>query len=90
MARNIRTEFDWALERAHLGEGPKPDCLGHPDEFVDYHTLPTAEEAELLCERCPLLALCAADANRRRPAWGIRGGKVYVNGRRAHAKPRGT
>ncbi len=82
MARRYRSPFDHALERAWIGEGPTPDCHERPAEFVDYSHAPEPEVAALMCERCPLLALCADDAKRRRPAWGVRGGSAWAAGKR--------
>ncbi|MDL5351132.1 WhiB family transcriptional regulator [Microbacterium sp. zg-YB36] len=74
------------MNLAHIGEGPQPDCWEHSDEFSDYEMadMPDRETAELLCSRCPLLQVCAANARHRKPAWGVFGGVAYVNGRQAH------
>lgn len=87
-----KSDFDVALERAHVGDVhprtgkpyPQPLCADRPAEFVDYELRPSAREAMALCGPCPLFDLCAADARRKRPAWGIRAGVVWVRGRRAH------
>ena len=60
--------------------------------------MPTKEDAELLCERCPLMTgvgkpgqagyipaeICLKNARHRKPQWGVLGGKVWIQGRQAH------
>jgi hypothetical protein len=89
-------EFTGYLNAAHIGEEPNPSCIGHEDEFVDYEIedLPTKEDAELMCERCPIgelmpvkpeyAGLCKRNARHVRPYWGVQGGIVWVEGRQAH------
>lgn len=78
-----------ALNKAHVGEGPQPLCHERPEEYVDYgYPLPTARQAEELCIECPLYLLCRKAAKHKPPAWGIRGGLVYVQGRQVQLMAR--
>jgi hypothetical protein len=79
------------MNEAHAGDGPAPDCWGHEDEYADYAPadMPDKELAELLCERCPLLAICGANARHRRPAYGVWGGVAWTAGRQAHLMKEG-
>lgn len=83
----MRDKFFHALEASHNGDGPAPDCDQRPDEFVDYEVRPTPEDAEIMCSACPLLTLCRDSARRRKPAWGVWGGEVWVSKRRVHLLP---
>lgn len=74
--------FDKALRlAAETGENV-PNCQGRSAEFVDYDDddLPTAEDAYRMCYGCPLIELCANYAEQERPAWGVHGGVVWING----------
>ncbi len=88
--RAFDAALDAAAEEAALNvpakerRYPDPHCLNRPDLFVDYVIPPSAEEAEELCDGCPLFALCRASARRAKPAWGVWGGVAYVDGRSAH------
>lgn len=75
-----------ALNLAHEGEGPEPDCKDHSDEFVDFplSEAPDEELASLLCSRCPLIKECLANARHRKPAHGVWGGRLWIGGRQAH------
>lgn len=92
-----------AMNRAHVGEGPDPDCKDHSDEFVDYEMrdMPNEELAALLCSRCPFktghgkpgdadyipVDVCLANARHRKPSHGVYGGRVFINGRQAALMP---
>lgn len=91
MVRRARTkhdlpEYTQALNDAHSGAGPAPDCDGLQSEFADYsiEDLPSKSLAELMCERCPLLDICNKNARHVRPNWGVVGGIAWVEGRQAH------
>lgn len=71
--RNPETELRHAITK--LGINPK--CLGLEWYFVDYSTPPERSVAQKMCRGCPLLELCDEAAQKRRPAWGVWGGKVY-------------
>lgn len=83
--------YDGALQDANLDDRglartrkPQPLCLERPDEYVDYdYPLPSPEAAEALCAPCEIREACLANAKHRKPAWGIWGGLIWVNGRQA-------
>lgn len=80
------TDFELALEFAHSQPErfPQPYCKDEPGLYADYgYPLPSPEDAAELCEPCPLRLLCAEHARKRRAAWGIWGGQVWVQGRQA-------
>lgn len=54
-----------------------PKCIGAEPLYVDYQRPPSRADAAALCRGCPLLELCDEAARKRRPAWGVWGGKVY-------------
>jgi hypothetical protein len=97
--RNL-PEWDKALNDAHEevqdedgNFAPQPLCLDKPGEWADYgYPLPKARVAEALCEPCLLRELCLRNAKHKPPAWGIVGGKVWIDGRQAallaHDDPR--
>lgn len=74
---------DAELRYAMSEGGIEPKCAGLSWHFVDYVKPPTRLEAELMCSGCPLLDLCSKAAQKRRPAWGVWGGRVYGVARRS-------
>lgn len=77
-------EFEIAIAQAEKDPNrPQPACVGHSDEFVDYEPedVPDEETAALLCERCPLLALCYKSATKSKPEWGVWGGVAWYQGK---------
>ncbi len=78
-------EFSEALHRAEQDpKAPQPLCKGRYDEFLNYTSSPSKEEARALCAGCPLLMMCAASARQQRPAWGVQGGIAWERGRQSH------
>lgn len=68
---------------------PHPKCDDNPGPYADYgYPLPTQAEAEALCEGCwfyeQLNNVCLRNGKHRAPAWGIRGGVAFVEGRQVH------
>lgn len=61
----------------------EPLCVDDPSAYVDYpeDDPPTAMEAYLMCQGCPVLLECARFATAYKPAVGVWGGEVYRNGR---------
>lgn len=80
--RKNTLEFDIKLAQARRDpKRPQPACIDHSDEFCDFEVPPDEETAALLCERCPLLALCYESATKSKPAWGVQGGVTWLEGR---------
>ena len=63
---------------------PDPLCIDAPEEYVDYVSPPDRATAAAMCNDCPLLDLCLANARRTRPAWGVWGGIAWAQGRQVH------
>lgn len=68
----------------------KGTCHGEWDKWTDYtaDTMPTAQQARLMCEGCPLFAACANNADATNPSWGVWAGERWVYGRRYDAGQR--
>jgi hypothetical protein len=68
------------LWKAYRSNDPK--CLNREDLYIDYEeeNTPTAEQAYLMCEGCPVLVECARMANAYKPPLGVWGGSVWING----------
>lgn len=64
-------------------DSEKPRCAENPGPWIDYpdDDRPTAREAYLMCQGCPMLLECARFATAYKPAVGVWGGEVYVDGR---------
>lgn len=79
-AAEVKAEFEYYLGEASAN-GWKPNCYKEPEEFTDFDPKhpPTADEAEMLCWRCPLLEICDEYARTVKPEIGIHGGRVWVN-----------
>lgn len=60
-----------------------PNCQNRANEFVDYEEEdePSAGDAYLMCEGCPMLVECARFANTYKPPVGVWGGQVWRNGK---------
>lgn len=82
-------EFDKTLKMVDT------KCKDKPREFVDWNAdavdvseVPTPDYAASLCEGCPfsnasngpLAGMCDAQAEAKRPAWGVFDGKVWIFG----------
>ena len=61
----------------------EPNCSENPGPYIDYPEgqEPSTIEAYLLCKDCPVLLECARFANAYRPAVGVWGGEVYIDGK---------
>lgn len=84
----------WLEFQDRLDEGRTP-CFENPERFSDFNDprypedrleqggnpFPTAQEAEALCEECPLLNICLEFALKQREDFGVYGGKRIVGGR---------
>lgn len=65
-------------------------CRDKNEKWMDYDAahIPTPIEAALMCNNCPMLALCANSAvaqnkdDEMAPGWGVWGGEVWVYGKR--------
>jgi hypothetical protein len=59
------------------------NCANNPGPFVDYDEddTPTPLEAYVLCQGCPALLECARFATAYKPAVGVWGGEVYIDGK---------
>ena len=57
-------------------------CKGEPGPWTEYTStsIPTAEEASLLCKGCPLFQGCANAAYVQTPGWGVWAGEVWLYG----------
>lgn len=51
-----------------------------PDEATGV-PMPTSEQAAEMCVSCPVLEMCAAWADKEKPAWGVVGGDVWLDGK---------
>jgi len=71
--------FDKALTLASRTGRKVPKCDGKSGLYSDYgdDSVPTQEDAELMCAGCPLLKQCEAFARLERPTHGVWAGQVY-------------
>lgn len=78
VARQAWKRFNEALKQV------EPDCAGKSERYVDYpeENRPSPGRAKIMCANCPLYELCNEFARLERPAHGVWGGHVYVDGRR--------
>lgn len=75
---------DRAAEALHKKlDREKPNCADSPGPYIDYPEVspPTPMEAYLMCQGCPVLLECARFASAYKPAVGVWGGEVYIDGR---------
>jgi hypothetical protein len=63
---------------------PQPKCVERFDLYVDYDKPPNEEEAKELCSGCPLLDICRRSALADKPAWGVKGGIAWDEGKQRH------
>ena len=75
----MASNADIELRHAIVQKGVEPYCAGEEESYVlyDAKNVPSRAEAAIMCIGCPLLQLCDEAAQRRRPAWGVWGGRVY-------------
>lgn len=79
---DVRDEFNYMLEQAKInGWEIKIPCHGRAREFMDMRSPKSQEEAQALCEGCPLLQLHRQEAEIFRPPWGVAGGVSWVDGK---------
>lgn len=85
-AEDAWQRFSDALDKARDSGENLPNCEGKPEIFQDYaeDDMPTAFEARLACNDCPLLLLCEKYANADKPAYGIWAGKRWLYGEVVH------
>jgi hypothetical protein len=73
-----------AESELHLAmEEDRAKCEGREAEWIDYdeESAPNRSVARAMCEGCPLLRECGIFADESKPAWGVWGGNVYVDGK---------
>lgn len=82
VAENAWTQFNDALEEARTSGVNVPKCENNPTVYSDYdeEEMPSAFEARMACNDCPLLILCGEYAKADKPAWGVWAGKRWAYG----------
>lgn len=62
--------------------GARGLCKDRSDLFTDYESpLEDHSEAKGICASCDIFEMCQQWAREVKPAWGIWGGKVWLNGK---------
>lgn len=71
-----------AESELHLAmEEDRAKCEDRSAEWIDFEEPPNRSVARAMCEGCPLLRECGIFADESKPAWGVWGGSVYVDGK---------